>query len=194
MKKSVDQFILKHREWRSVLEILRAILQQTDLVEEIKWGAPVYTVNGKNVVGLGAFKSYAGLWFFQGALLKDVDKVLVNAQEGKTKAMRQWRFSSIDELDKKLIGKYVNEAIANQIQGREIKAAKFKAVVIPDELLAALDSDKTLKEAYEILTPYKKNEYAEYIAEAKRVSTKEARLAKITPMILSGAGLNDRYR
>ena len=37
-------------------------------------------------------------------------------------------------------------------------------------------------------------EYAEYIAAAKRDETKLLRLQKILPMIMTGVGLNDKYR
>ena len=194
MNKLVDQYLLKHKEWQLELTFLRDVLCSLSLKEEVKWGIPVYTINGKNVVGLGAFKSYVGLWFYQGALLADNEKVLVNAQEGKTRAMRQWRFTSVKELNKNLISKYVNEAIANQKQGREIKPAKAKAAAIPNELLTALKLDKRLKKAFESFPPYKQKEYAEYITEAKRLSTKAARLEKIKPMILAAIGLNDKYR
>ena len=60
---------------------------ETELLETIKWGVPVYTLNDKNVLGMGAFKSYVGIWFFQGAFLDDPQKKLINAQEGKTKAL-----------------------------------------------------------------------------------------------------------
>ena len=194
MNKLVDQYLLKHNEWQLELTFLRDVLCSLSLKEEVKWGIPVYTINGKNVVGLGAFKSYVGLWFYQGALLADNEKVLVNAQEGKTRAMRQWRFTSVKELNKNLISKYVNEAIANQKQGREIKPAKAKAAAIPNELLTALKLDKRLKKAFASFTPYKQKEFAEYITEAKRVATKAARLEKIKPMILAAIGLNDKYR
>lgn len=61
MKKTVDRYLLKHKNWQAELEVSREILLANDLVEEVKWGAPVYTVNGKNIVGIGAFKSYVGL-------------------------------------------------------------------------------------------------------------------------------------
>jgi uncharacterized protein YdeI (YjbR/CyaY-like superfamily) len=50
---------------------LRSIIQKSELVETVKWGVPVYTINDKNVVGSSVFKSYDGLWFFQGSYLKD---------------------------------------------------------------------------------------------------------------------------
>lgn len=124
--KTVDEYILNTENGKEILIILREILKGTELKETIKWGSPVYTVNGKNVVGIGAFKSYAGIWFFQGALLKNEEGVLVNAQEGTTKALRQWRFSDVNEIDEKLVLKYVNEAIENQKKGKEIKADRKK--------------------------------------------------------------------
>jgi uncharacterized protein YdeI (YjbR/CyaY-like superfamily) len=88
---SVDEYIADAGTWKNELKRLREILRSTELKEEVKWGGPCYTCDGKNVVGIAGFKSYFGLWFHQGALLKDPKKVLMNAQEGKTKAMRQWR-------------------------------------------------------------------------------------------------------
>ena len=96
MKKdtTVLDYIEKHQTYMKELVLLRDILNNTDLEETIKWGAPCYTINGKNIVGMAAFKSYIGLWFHQGVFLKDLKKVLINAQEGTTKALRQWRFKN----------------------------------------------------------------------------------------------------
>ena len=55
------------------------------------------------MIGIGACKSYSGIWFFNGVFLKDKQKKLINAQEGVTKALRQWRFSSVDEIEPELI-------------------------------------------------------------------------------------------
>ena len=146
------------------------------------------------MVGLGAFKSYVGIWFFQGVFLKDKKKVLVNAQEGKTKAMRQWRFSSEKEIDEKLVLEYLDEAIQNQKDGKEIKPARKKTFSLPDELVDYFSKNENVKIAFGKLTPGKKREYAEYISEAKRPDTKMKRLEKIAPMILAGAGLYDKYK
>ena len=105
-EKTVDDFLAKQTRWKEALIKLREILLSTELNENIKWGTPVYDLNGKNVVGLGAFKSYVGLWFFQGAFLKDAKKMLVNAQDGKTKAQRQLRFASEEEIDYALVKAY----------------------------------------------------------------------------------------
>ena len=90
--KSVADYIKKHPHWKEELTKLRDVFNSTELVEDVKWGAPAYVLNGKIVSGLGAFKNHIGIWFHQGVFLKDQQKQLVNAQDGKTKALRQWRF------------------------------------------------------------------------------------------------------
>lgn len=193
MEIKVTAYIEKKAPWRKELEALREILLSLPVEETIKWGAPFYTSNGKNIVGMAAFKNYVGLWFIQGALLKDKQHKLINAQEGKTSAMRQWRFSSIDELDEQLIKEYVLEAIDNQEQGKTIKPKK-KPLIIPELLQNALDSNSELKEHYEAFSLSHKREYADYISEAKRESTKIRRLEKVIAMILRKEGLHDKYR
>lgn len=95
----VEIYIHKKEAWKQELTLLRSVFTNLPLEETIKWGAPTYVFKGKNIVGLAAFKKYCGLWFFQGVLLEDKQKKLINAQEGKTKAMLQWRFYTKDEID-----------------------------------------------------------------------------------------------
>ncbi|MDJ0794693.1 MAG: YdeI/OmpD-associated family protein [Woeseiaceae bacterium] len=192
--KTVDDYISNAGDWQSELEQLRGILQSTPLVEEVKWGAPCYTHNGKNVVGLAAFKGWVCLWFHQGALLKDSSKVLVNAQEGKTKALRQWRMTSARDIRPGIIKRYVKEAIGLVDAGKEIKAERGKAIAMPDELGKAMRRYKGATAGFRSLTPGKQREYTEYIATAKRDDTKQKRIDKVLPMIASGVGLNDKYR
>lgn len=191
--KTADEFYASEQMYPEELARLREIVLSTELEETVKWGVPVYTIGGKNVVGIGSFKSYFGIWFFQGVFLKDAEKVLVNAQEGKTKGMRQWRFESGKDIDRKLIVKYLKESIVNSKAGKEIKPEK-KTLKMPAELKSAFLDDFELRDAFERITPGKRREYAEYISEAKREATKAARLEKIRPMIKAGIGLNDKYK
>lgn len=195
MINKVDEYISKQEKWNNELILLRSIFKDLPLEETIKWRAPTYVFNNKNIVGLAAFKNYFGLWFFQGALLKDKEKVFINAQEGKTKAMLQWRFNSIDEINTKLIKEYVLEAIENVKKGKEIKPDRSKKeLIIPDILKQELHNNKDLKIKFEEFSLSKQREFANYISEAKREQTKIKRLEKIIPMILKGVGLNDKYK
>lgn len=192
---AIKEYINKNEKWKKELELLHTIFKDIPVEETIKWGAPTYVFKGKNIVGLAAFKKYCGLWFFQGALLKDKKKVFINAQEGKTKAMLQWRFYSFKEIDVNLIKEYVLEAIENVKEGKEIKPNREnKVLIIPVELNKQFENNKQLITAFNLLSTSKKREYANYISEAKREQTKLKRLEKIIPMIIKGIGLHDKYK
>lgn len=193
MAETPEEYFSTISEYLDILKKLRSILISTELEEKMKWGIPTYCLQNKNIAGIGAFKSYAGLWFFNGSFLKDPNGVLINAQEGKTKGMRQWRFESADDIDEKMVKAYIEEAIQNQRDGKEVKPEK-KPLIIPDELKEALASDSQLSETFESLSLSCKREYAEYISEAKRAETKQKRLEKIIPMIMEKVGLNDKYK
>ncbi len=183
----------QNKNWQDELNILAEIINKADLTKTIKWGAEVFTYNGKNVISYGGFKNYFALWFFNGVFLKDPYKVLENAQEGKTKSLRHWKFYSKEEINEKRILSYINEAIDVEKKGLKISPEKFKALDIPDLLKHAFKIDKTFKQAFDMLSPGKQKEYINYINEAKQENTKLNRIEKIKPMILSGIGLNSKY-
>lgn len=172
---------------------LRSILLETGLEEHIKWGVPVYRLDKHNVVGMCAFKGYFGIWFYQGALLADPEKKLINANEGTTKSLRQWRMNSMDEINKPLIRQYVFESIENFKAGRIQLPERNRPLILPDELKNYLEQQQLTSE-FESMNLTNKRDYAEYIATAKREETKEKRLEKIGPMIRAGVGLNDKYK
>ncbi len=192
--KSAEEYILSVEQWQAALIKLRDIGLASGLDENIKWGIPVYSHQGKNVMGIAAFKTYVALWFHQGALLEDKQKKLINAQEGTTKALRQWRFNSIEEIDAELIHAYILEAIQNVEQGKEIKATRKDPFEIPVELLAEFDQSQELIKRFYSFTESKQREFANYVNEAKRKETRDQQIEKIIPLILEGIGLNDKYK
>lgn len=191
---SVDEYITDAVAWQGELIRLREILLSTELEEDLKWGGPCYTHGGKNVVGMAGFKSYFGLWFHQGALLKDQKKFLINAQEGRTKALRQWRMQTTKDIKPAIIKSYVKEAIKLAREGKQITPARKKPLVVPAELKKAFRENKPAGENFKSMRLGLQREYADYIADAKREDTKRRRIEKILPMLSKGIGLNDKYR
>lgn len=180
----------RSKYWEDEVAYLERLLSKTKLKKTIKWGGPVYTLNDANVVGVGGFKSYFGLWFFKGVLMSDPNNLLINAQQGKTQAQRQMRFKSAEEIDEKVVFTYLDEAIAIEEKGLKVsfETVYYESPFLKEALAAALS------EAYSSLSNYKQKEYCEFIASAKQETTKLARIEKIKPMILAGRGLNDRYK
>lgn len=190
----LEGYYEKEHPFKEGIAYLRELALKTEAVEDFKWSIPVYTLNNKNVFGICKFKHHFGVWFFNGVFLKDPKKVLENAQEGKTKGMRHWKFHNLEEVDEKAVLGYMKEALNNQKNGLVVKAEKTKKVAVPDLLQSELTSNPDLKGAFEKFTPYKQKEFCEYISEAKQEKTKLRRLEKILPMIAEGIGLNDAYR
>lgn len=195
MNPKATDYISLNPKWQKELEIIRNVLLELPLEEEIKWGIPAYIYKKKNILGLSAFKNYCGIWFHHGCFLKDEANILINAQEDKTKGMRQMRFTSLGEIDVNLVKQYVLEAMSNSEAGLEVKPKRnTKPIVTPNELKAAFSKNEKLEYRYKEFTVSKQREFCEYISSAKREATKLKRIEKIIPLILNKVGLNDKYR
>ncbi len=192
----LESYFEEEHIYKKEIGLLREIILKTELEETFKWSFPTYTLKNKNVLAICKFKQHFCIWFFNGVFLSDPKNLLQNAQEGKTKAMRQWKFTSIQEIDEMAVTAYIQEAIENQRKGMQLasKKTKPKSAPLSELLKEELKNDVDLNQAFLALSPYKQKEYSEYISKAKQDKTKISRLEKIKPMILSGKGLNDKYR
>ncbi len=193
MQSKVEAYFARESKYIAILEKLQDLFLKSGLEETYKWSFPVYMAEGKNIVGLGRTKKYAAIWFFQGNLLEDKEGVLVNAQEGKTKAMRHWRFTDVSEVDEILISTYLSEAVAKSKKAVK-STTPAKPLIIPKILSDALTKNQQLAEAFDSMGLTNQREFCEYISEAKRLETKEKRLQKVIKTLQAGKGLNDKYR
>ena len=192
MKKTVTTYIAELDKWQELVIALIDIIHTTELVETIKWNMPVYTINNKNVVALGAFKNHVSLWFIQGVFLEDAYGKLVNAQEKRTKAMRHWRFTKMEDVDPPLVQAYLEEAIQNQKDGKELlptRSKQRKPLLIPDLLQQVLDNNAEVKMCFDALKLTQKRNHCNFINQVKQLATKKRRLERIIPLILAGKGI-----
>src|SRR6187551_541674 len=97
MNPNVDFYFSKSNKWQSELEQLRKIALDCHLTEELKWGTPCYTFQGKNIVLIHDFKEYCAFLFFKGALLSDANGILIQ-QSKNMQAQRQIRFTNVEEI------------------------------------------------------------------------------------------------
>lgn len=178
--------------WKAEIAAMRRVLADLGVKEECKWGKPTYTVNGKNIVILQGFKEYFALGFFQGALLKDPKKILV--QLGQVHAGRVMKFSNAKEINAKAatIKAYVREAIAVEKAGLRMKPKKTSDYPVPEELRERFRKDPRFKRAFEALTPGRQRGYLYHFAAAKQPATRTARIEKAMPAIFAGKGFQER--
>lgn len=188
----VDVFLQKTKKWKEEMALLRAIVQECKLEEDLKWMRPCYTHDGANIVLIHAFKEYCALLFFKGVLLKDKKKVLIQQTEN-VQDRRQMRFTNLAEINKHkaTIKDYIKEAIDIEKAGLKVEFKKTEEFHIPEEFEKKLRKNKALKTAFESLTPGRQRGYLLFFAGAKQSQTREARIEKCIPNILKGKGLND---
>jgi hypothetical protein len=62
---------------KGIVKRLRAFTARRypELIESLKWHVPVYSLNGKNLLGLQDFTAHVNLNFFRGAQLHDVSGI-----------------------------------------------------------------------------------------------------------------------
>ncbi len=185
---------MAYRErWQAEIAALQKILSGFDLKEECKWGKPCYMVDGKNIVIIQGFKDYCALGFFQGALLKDPKKLLV--QLGQVQAARVMKFTSTREIAVKAptIRAYVREAMAAARAGKKVKT-KPREFPVPRELKEKFRKDPRFRRAFEALTPGRQRGYLYHFTGAKQSATRTARIERAMPAIFEGRGFLERRR
>ncbi|MCM2677505.1 YdeI/OmpD-associated family protein [Alkalicoccobacillus plakortidis] len=188
----VDAFLSRSEKWREEFETLREIALDCELVEDLKWGVPCYTVKSKNVVLIHGFKEYCALLFVKGALLKDAEKLLIQ-QTDNVQAARQIRFTHVEEIEKNKtkIKAFIQEAIEVEKAGLKVDTKKNIEITIPEELQKTFNEVPGLETAFKSLTPGRQRAYVLHFSQAKQAKTREVRVQKYVQHILNGKGLND---
>lgn len=181
------------KKWQKETDKLRKIALDCDLTEEMKWGKPCFTFQKKNVAIVIPLKESCAFSFFKGALLKDPKNVLLKVGE-HTQAGRWIKFTSVKEISalQSTLTNYIYEAIGLEESGKKVELKKPSEYPVPQELQHRLDADKVLRTAFEALTPGRRKSHIFHIQSAKQAATRESRVEKCAPLILSGRGFLER--
>ena len=192
MNPKVDEYLDKLKNWQEELEMLRAILLDCMLTEEIKWRVPCYTINNKNVVILANFKDYCAISFLKGALLKDTENILVSPGEN-SQSVKYLKFTNTPEIQKltPIIKAYVYEAIEVEKAGLKVDLKKSTDLDLVEELIDKMNENSAFQNAFNALTPGRKRAYNMFFSAAKQSKTRMARIEKYKERILNGKGIKD---
>lgn len=184
----------KVHNWTDELELLRKLVLDCGLVEDLKWGAPCYTFQKKNVLMVSALREYCCISFFKGSLLSD-SKGLLEKPGKHSQAARLFKLTNIEKITamEDDIKTYIYEAIEIEKAGLKVNFKKYPEL-IPEELEKKLEEDPVLKTAFEALTPGRQRGYILYFSVPKQSKTRESRIQKCIGKILNGEGLHDKYQ
>jgi uncharacterized protein YdeI (YjbR/CyaY-like superfamily) len=205
MNQKVDLFLLdgcgrckyyqtpqcKVHKWPEELITLRGLILEYGLEEEIKWGFPCYTLNGKNILMLAPFKDNCALSFFKGALLKE-NPILEKSGENSN-TFRLIRFQGMDKINKEIdtIRLIIQEAIDIEKSGKKLPKTDYSSIEIPEELETAFEDDHLFKAAFKNLTPGRQRGYILHFSQPKQTQTRTNRIEKSKTAIMNGKGLNE---
>jgi uncharacterized protein YdeI (YjbR/CyaY-like superfamily) len=180
------------RTWADGLDALRRICLDVGLVETVKWGHPCYMHAGRNIAIIGALRGDFRLSFFDAALMTDPEGILEH--EGpNTRNADMIRFKANPDVARlePVIRIYLAEAMGYAAAGIRPPSDPQERD-LPEELVAALDADPELAEAFQALTPGRKNSYVVNLNGAKTSATRTTRIAKFRDKILAGKGATER--
>lgn len=189
----VDAYIAKAAPFaRPILEHLRARAHATlaQAEETLKWGAPAYTLDGKILLIMAAFKAHAVLNFWRGQELR--------GSAANAEAMGQFgKLTSVadlppgDELDRLMAeaARLASTAPAPRKTKHEPKPA---AGIHPD-FATALAANPKAKAALDGFPPSARRDYCDWIAEAKQDSTRAKRIATAIEWLGEGKRRHWRY-
>lgn len=191
----VDEFLERKCQdfSKPICEALRDIYLSEGLIEEFKWSAPCYSHHGI-VCTLGAFKKHVASWFMKGVLLHDPDKILRKAQKD-TKGLRSLYYTDISEVDEQVVRDFVKQAMLLNEQGIKVpKIGKPKELLPPDYMMARLKTNAKAIATFEHMSRSQRNDFINWITEAKREATRERRILQMLELLEEGKDRHHKYR
>ena len=189
----VDAYIAKAQPFaRPILEKVRERVHTVvpDVEEAMKWSAPGFTLDGKILLMMAAFKAHAALNFWRGQEIGD--------RQPKAGAMGQFgRLTSLDDLPPdEVLDSLIKEAaaLAKAVPApRKTKHVPKPAPQMHPEFARALDTAPKARAALDGFSPSAQREYLDWIAEAKQDSTRQKRIATAVEWLSEGKKRNWKY-
>jgi uncharacterized protein YdeI (YjbR/CyaY-like superfamily) len=174
--------ILQH-----VFERVHSAVPHAD--ETLKWGAPAFTVDGKILLIIAAFKAHAVLNFWRGQELRgDAAEADGMGQFGKLRSLADLPHDA--ELDRLIT--QAAELAASSPAPRQVKHAKSAPKLHPD-FAAALAKVPAAQAALDSFPPGARRDYLDWIADAKQDSTRIKRIATAIEWLSEGKKRNWKY-
>jgi uncharacterized protein YdeI (YjbR/CyaY-like superfamily) len=193
----VDAYIAEAEEFaRPILAHVRALVHAAcpSAEETIKWGFPHFMYGGAILCGMAAFKQHCAIDFRLGELMEIEPKNgKAMGQLGRIAALRDLpsdrRFTALVKHAVELADSGAKRPSAQRARGAA------RALALPDDLLAALNPRKNARAraAFDALSPSHRNEYVEWITEAKRPETRARRIATTLEWLAEGKSRNWKY-
>ena len=176
------QPILKH-----VRERVHAVAPEA--AETLKWSMPSFTVDGKILLGMAAFKAHATVGFWRG---QEMDRNVSKDAMGQL-----GKLTSVDDLpDDAELDDLIRKGVAlarTAPAPRKTKHEPKPAPTLHPDFAKALAAAPEAKAALEGFSPSAQREYLEWIVDAKQDKTREKRITDAIQWLNEGKRRNWKY-
>ena len=162
-----------------------------DVEETLKWGAPAFTLGGKILLIMAAFKAHAALNFWRGQEIGDGGS--------KAGAMGQFgKLTSVSDLpDDAAFAALVHEAAALAATApapRKVKHAPKPPAELHPDFAAALDASPAARATLDGFAPSARRDYLDWISDAKQDATRIKRIATAVEWLSDGKKRHWKYQ
>jgi uncharacterized protein YdeI (YjbR/CyaY-like superfamily) len=189
----IDAYIAKAAPFaQPILSHVRARVHAAapDAQETMKWSAPSFTVDGKILLMMAAFKAHAALNFWRGQEIGD--------KQPKAGAMGQFgKLTSLDDLPSdREFDALIREAadLAKTAPApRKAKHEPKAAAQIHPDFAKALAANPKAKAVLDGFSPSARRDYLEWISEAKQEATRAKRIATAVEWLAEGKKRHWKY-
>jgi uncharacterized protein YdeI (YjbR/CyaY-like superfamily) len=176
------QPILKH-----VRDRVHAVAPEAE--ETLKWSMPSFTIDGKILLGMGAFKAHAVVGFWRGEEMGVETSRDAMGQLGKLKSLED--LPPEDQLDAMIL-KGVELAGSAPVPRKTKHEPKQPSSLHP-EFASALAAAPRAKEVLDRFPPSAQREYLDWVSEAKQDATRKKRIAKAIEWLSEGKRRHWKY-
>lgn len=189
----IDAYVARAAPFaRPILEKVRERVHAAapEAAEAIKWGAPGFTVEGKILLMMAAFKAHAALNFWRGQELGD--------RSPKAGAMGQFgRLTSVEDLPPDAeLDALIREAAAlakTAPAPRKVKHEPKPPAELHPEFAAALKANPKAQAVLDGFPPSARRDYLDWIADAKQDATRTKRIATAVEWLSEGKKRHWKY-
>ena len=189
----IDAYIAKAAPFaRPILEKVRERVHAAapEAEETMKWSAPGFTVDGKILLMMAAFKAHAALNFWRGQEIGD--------KSPKAGAMGQFgRLTSVDDLPpNEDLDELIREAAAlakTAPAPRKVKHEPKPPAELHPEFAAALTANPKAKAVLDGFPPSAQRDYLNWVAEARQEATRAKRIATAIEWLSEGKKRHWKY-
>ena len=190
----IDAYIAKAAPFaRPILEHVRERVHAVvpEVEETLKWSAPGFTLDGKILLIMAAFKQHAALNFWRGQEIR--------GSEASPDAMGQFGklFSVADLPPDEQLDALIREAVRLAATAPAPRKAKHEPKPPPElhpEFAAALKANPKAKATLDGFPPSAQRDYFEWISDAKQDATRTKRIATAIEWLAEGKRRHWKYQ